>query len=139
MACTGSGGGGGHQVHDLSEEAAQIALLLGAAPLAPLPVWSDAPPAETLAPKPGSVAVQATLQEALDAMESTEVQPYIEHRLKCVGWEGNPSFDDRVFGEIYTASRGIPRRIKPPPFPRVKKLARGTIHTADFVSFRFMG
>ena len=47
----------------------------------------------------------------LDAMESTEVQPYIEHRLKCVGWDGNPSFDERVFGEIYTASRGIPRRI----------------------------
>ncbi len=47
----------------------------------------------------------------LDAMESTEVQPYIEHRLKCVGWEGNPSFDERVFNEIYTASGGIPRRI----------------------------
>ena len=47
----------------------------------------------------------------LDAMESTEVQPYIEHRMKCVGWDGNPSFDERVFGEIYTASGGIPRRI----------------------------
>lgn len=30
-----------------------LPLLLGAAPLAPLPVWPDAPPAETLAPKPG--------------------------------------------------------------------------------------
>ena len=47
----------------------------------------------------------------LDAMESTEVQPYIEHRMKCVGWEGNPAFDQRVFAEIYTASGGVPRRI----------------------------
>jgi general secretion pathway protein A len=44
-------------------------------------------------------------------MESTEVQPYIEHRMKCVGWEGNPAFDQRVFAEIYTASGGVPRRI----------------------------
>jgi general secretion pathway protein A len=47
----------------------------------------------------------------LDAMESTEVQPYIEHRMKCVGWEGNPAFDQRVFAEIYSASGGVPRRI----------------------------
>jgi general secretion pathway protein A len=47
----------------------------------------------------------------LDAMESTEVQPYIEHRMKCVGWDGNPAFDQRVFAEIYSASGGVPRRI----------------------------
>ncbi len=47
----------------------------------------------------------------LDAMESSELQPYIEHRMKCVGWEGNPAFDQRVFAEIYTASGGLPRRI----------------------------
>ncbi|MDE2412959.1 MAG: AAA family ATPase, partial [Sphingomonadales bacterium] len=29
----------------------------------------------------------------LDAMERDEVQAYVEHRLKCVGWEGNPAFD----------------------------------------------
>ncbi len=47
----------------------------------------------------------------LEAMESTEVQPYIEHRMKCVGWDSNPAFDQRVFAEIYTASGGVPRRI----------------------------
>ncbi|MCW1428151.1 XrtA/PEP-CTERM system-associated ATPase [Novosphingobium sp. JCM 18896] len=47
----------------------------------------------------------------LDAMETAEVQAYIEHRLKRVGWEGNPSFDQRVFAEIYTATGGVPRRI----------------------------
>ena len=47
----------------------------------------------------------------LDAMELSEVQPYIEHRLKCVGWTGNPKFDQRVFTELYEASGGVPRRI----------------------------
>ncbi|MBS0255533.1 MAG: AAA family ATPase [Proteobacteria bacterium] len=47
----------------------------------------------------------------LEAMESGEVEPYILHRLKCVGWKGNPAFDQRVFAELYTASGGVPRRI----------------------------
>ena len=47
----------------------------------------------------------------LDAMELGEVQPYIEHRLKCVGWEANPKFDQRVFTELFEASGGVPRRI----------------------------
>lgn len=47
----------------------------------------------------------------LEAMESGEVEPYILHRLKCVGWNGNPAFDERVFKELYTASGGVPRRI----------------------------
>ncbi|MDE8653536.1 XrtA/PEP-CTERM system-associated ATPase [Novosphingobium album (ex Liu et al. 2023)] len=47
----------------------------------------------------------------LTAMEPKEVQPYIEHRMKCVGWSGNPAFDQRVFAEIYDATGGIPRRI----------------------------
>ena len=49
----------------------------------------------------------------LEAMELGEVQPYIEHRLKCVGWEGNPKFDQRVFTELFEASGGVPRRINP--------------------------
>jgi len=47
----------------------------------------------------------------LDAMEPGEVQPYIEHRLKCVGWDGNPEFDERVFTAIFEATGGVPRRI----------------------------
>jgi general secretion pathway protein A len=31
--------------------------------------------------------------------------------MKCVGWEGNPAFDQRVFAEIYEATGGVPRRI----------------------------
>ena len=47
----------------------------------------------------------------LEAMEPNEVQTYIEHRMKCVGWESNPQFDQRVFSEIHGATGGIPRRI----------------------------
>jgi putative secretion ATPase (PEP-CTERM system associated) len=47
----------------------------------------------------------------LAAMQPGEVQGYIEHRMKCVGWQGNPSFDQRVFAEIYEATGGVPRRI----------------------------
>ncbi len=47
----------------------------------------------------------------LEAMEPGEVQPYIEHRLQCVGWNGNPQFDQRVFTELYEVSGGVPRRI----------------------------
>jgi len=47
----------------------------------------------------------------LEAMEPGEVQPYIEHRLKCVGWSGNPQFDQRVFTELYEVSGGVPRRV----------------------------
>lgn len=47
----------------------------------------------------------------LDAMEAGEVQAYVEHRLKRVGWDGNPGFDERVFAELFTATGGVPRRI----------------------------
>ena len=47
----------------------------------------------------------------LDAMEPAEVQAYVEHRLKLVGWNGDPCFDQRVFAELYSASAGVPRRI----------------------------
>jgi putative secretion ATPase (PEP-CTERM system associated) len=47
----------------------------------------------------------------LEAMEAQEVGPYMLHRLKQVGWNGNPVFDPEVFTEIHRASGGIPRRI----------------------------
>ncbi|MBH0113014.1 AAA family ATPase [Novosphingobium sp. YJ-S2-02] len=47
----------------------------------------------------------------LSAMQAKEVQAYIEHRMTCAGWQGNPSFDQRVFAGIFDATGGIPRRI----------------------------
>ncbi len=47
----------------------------------------------------------------LEAMAPEEVEPYIRHRLECVGWNGNPEFDDQLFAEIHAATGGIPRRV----------------------------
>ncbi len=47
----------------------------------------------------------------LDAMESEEVGAYVEHRLTCVGWNGNPSIDARVYADLASASGGVPRRV----------------------------
>jgi general secretion pathway protein A len=47
----------------------------------------------------------------LEAMEPAEIEPYVTHRLQCVGWTGNPAFDQRVFAELHEATGGIPRRV----------------------------
>lgn len=47
----------------------------------------------------------------LEAMEPGELEPYIKHRLECVGWNGNPDFDQRVFKEMYDATGGVPRKV----------------------------
>ncbi len=47
----------------------------------------------------------------LEALGENEVQPYIESRLKCVGWEGNPAFDQRVFTEIHRSTAGVPSEV----------------------------
>jgi general secretion pathway protein A len=44
-------------------------------------------------------------------MDLEETRGYIEHRLKCAGSSGRPSFDKAAFEGIFKASGGIPRRI----------------------------
>lgn len=44
-------------------------------------------------------------------LDQEETQRYIEHRLKCAGSTGKPSFDAEAFRAIHVASQGIPRRI----------------------------
>jgi putative secretion ATPase (PEP-CTERM system associated) len=44
-------------------------------------------------------------------LDSEETQRYIEHRLKCAGSQGKPSFEAEAFDVIHKAARGIPRRI----------------------------
>ena len=44
-------------------------------------------------------------------LDADETRAYIEHRLKCAGSSGKPSFEPATFGAIYAASGGIPRRI----------------------------
>ena len=44
-------------------------------------------------------------------LDEDETRAYIEHRLKCAGSQGKPSFDVAAFEAIYKASGGIPRRV----------------------------
>ena len=44
-------------------------------------------------------------------LDADETKGYIEHRLKCAGSTGKPSFEAGVMDVIYKASGGIPRRI----------------------------
>ena len=46
----------------------------------------------------------------LRPLDLEEMKEYILHRLKIVGWEDKPSFDDEVFDEIYKYTKGIPRK-----------------------------
>lgn len=47
----------------------------------------------------------------ISPMDRDETQGYIEHRLKCVGSQGTPSFEAGAFDAIFQVSGGIPRRI----------------------------
>ncbi len=44
-------------------------------------------------------------------LDESETRQYVEHRLRCAGSTGQPTFDDAAFAGIYGLSRGIPRRI----------------------------
>lgn len=47
----------------------------------------------------------------LGPIERDEAGPYVEHRLRRVGWSGAPSFEPAAFDEIYRCTSGVPRRI----------------------------
>jgi general secretion pathway protein A len=47
----------------------------------------------------------------LGPLDQDETRAYIEHRLKQVGWKGDPEFQDAVFAIVHAYTRGIPRRI----------------------------
>jgi putative secretion ATPase (PEP-CTERM system associated) len=47
----------------------------------------------------------------LGPMDRAETQAYVEHRLKRVGWKGDPKFEPGAFDVIHFMTGGIPRRI----------------------------
>jgi general secretion pathway protein A len=47
----------------------------------------------------------------LGPLDEAETRAYIEHRLRHVGWTGDPAFDPACFPLIHSATAGIPRRI----------------------------
>ncbi len=47
----------------------------------------------------------------LGPLTEAETRSYIEHRLKRVGWTGDPLWEDAAFTYLYRNTDGIPRRI----------------------------
>jgi len=47
----------------------------------------------------------------LGPMTEQETHAYVEHRLKMVGWEGTPAWEDGALEAMHRGSGGIPRRI----------------------------
>lgn len=54
---------------------------------------------------------RVTASYHLGPLDKTETQAYIEHRLKHVGWKGDPEFETACFDDIHLLTGGIPRRI----------------------------
>lgn len=47
----------------------------------------------------------------LGPLNEGDTRGYIEHRLYCAGWKGDPQFSDDCFGPVYRYTGGVPRRI----------------------------
>ena len=47
----------------------------------------------------------------IEPMNAAETRAYIEHRLRCAGSSGSPSFTEDGHAAIFAATGGIPRRI----------------------------
>ena len=47
----------------------------------------------------------------LEPMEAGEVEPYVVHRMKLVGWDGRPLIEADAFTEIHRLTGGVPRKV----------------------------
>lgn len=47
----------------------------------------------------------------LDPMHADEIEPYLIHRLSCVGWRGKPRFTNDAVAAMHRWSGGSPRRL----------------------------
>ena len=47
----------------------------------------------------------------LEPLSAEETRGYIDFRLGCVDWEGDPKLDDQVYRAVFAQTQGVPRRI----------------------------
>jgi outer membrane protein OmpA-like peptidoglycan-associated protein len=47
----------------------------------------------------------------IEPLAPDELRAYVEHRLVCVGWEGDPCISDAAYYIIHQFTDGVPRRI----------------------------
>lgn len=54
---------------------------------------------------------RVTASYHLGPLDAQDTRGYIEHRLKLVGWKGDPEFTDDAHEQIFEHTGGLPRRI----------------------------
>lgn len=47
----------------------------------------------------------------LEPLSLEETRDYVEYRLKCVAWTGDPELEEGVYSVVYSQTGGVPRRI----------------------------
>ncbi len=67
----------------------------------------------TLAQHPGLEQLRQRIiaSHHLEALDASEVEHYVRHRLGHVGWDGRPEFEDGLLEALYNHTGGIPRRV----------------------------
>jgi general secretion pathway protein A len=66
----------------------------------------------------------------LDPMVADETLPYLEHRMKLAGWNGNPKFTADAAVALHAASGGVPRKLNT---LATRTLLLGSIENADVI------
>ncbi len=64
----------------------------------------------------------------LEALDEDEVEGYITHRMKRVGWGGRPALEEGLLPALFVATDGIPRRVN---MVMNRLLLLGAIETED--------
>ncbi len=105
------------EAHHLSPSALERLVDLcapGGEPRFPVQVWLiGQPELHALIDGPGGLRLRRSMRASchIGPIAVAETGPYIECRLRKVGWHGRPSFDTGVFEAIFRHTQGIPRRI----------------------------
>jgi putative secretion ATPase (PEP-CTERM system associated) len=64
-----------------------------------------------LSPQMEQVHQRIVAASHLEGLEVEEVEGYVLHRLKKVGWAGDPAINRAIFPLIHKFSEGVPRRV----------------------------
>ncbi|WP_379921242.1 XrtA/PEP-CTERM system-associated ATPase [Erythrobacter sp. R86502] len=72
----------------------------------------------------------------LEALDADEVEHYVRHRLRHVGWDERPLFDTGLLDGLYQHTGGIPRRVNQ---VMNRLLLLGAIEERDTLSLAMLG
>jgi len=64
-----------------------------------------------LSPEMEQVHQRIVAASHIEGLEQGETEAYVMHRLRAVGWRGDPAIDRAIFPLIHKFSEGVPRRI----------------------------